>query len=407
MFWEKKSFNEMNQIINNALAANRSFKGDIVLGVPGTHLDQNVFPEDKIPQNAPYLKTFFNNPNHIGVHTNNQSEEFFRGTHEIEKDLIRICAEEVFKANAGEYDGYVATGGTEANIQGMWVARNYFMKEFGAQLSEIAILHSSDTHYSSYKSSNLLQIKNIDVPVDDKTRQIKLNELEKIIDQAKEQRIHYFIFIVNMGTTMFGSVDKILPLIDMFKDKSLETYFHIDAAFGGFIYPFTKDNILNFQLPEIKSITIDAHKMLQAPYGSGIFLTRKGYLQYTLTDNAKYVKGQDYTLCGSRSGANAVATWMILNSYGSQGGAEFCRELVQRTEYLSTKLSELGIEFFREEGMNIVTMKASQIPEGLVSKYGLVPDSHHKPEWVKIVVMEHVTIEKIDIFLQDLSNYLA
>ena len=35
-------------------------------------------------------------------------------------------------------------------------------------------------------------------------------------------------------------------------------------------------------------------------------------MDYALTEEASYVQGKDYTICGSRSGASAVALWMIL-----------------------------------------------------------------------------------------------
>jgi hypothetical protein len=34
-----------------------------------------------------------------------------------------------FKAEPGSFDGYIASGGTEANIQALWIYRNYFMNE--------------------------------------------------------------------------------------------------------------------------------------------------------------------------------------------------------------------------------------------------------------------------------------
>ena len=37
---------------------------------------------------APFMSTLVQNPNHIGCHTLGSSESFFKGTHEIEKDLI-------------------------------------------------------------------------------------------------------------------------------------------------------------------------------------------------------------------------------------------------------------------------------------------------------------------------------
>ena len=63
----------------------------------------------------------------IGCHTLAGSEPFFRGTQEIEKELLQICAEEILGAEAGSYDGYVSSGGTESNIQALWIFRNRYI----------------------------------------------------------------------------------------------------------------------------------------------------------------------------------------------------------------------------------------------------------------------------------------
>jgi len=55
--------------------------------------------------------------------------------------------------------------------------------------------------------------------------------------------------------------------------------------------------------------------MCQAPYGTGIFLTRKGMIAHSGT-SAKYGKGNNFTLIGSRSAANAIAVWIILSKHG-------------------------------------------------------------------------------------------
>jgi glutamate/tyrosine decarboxylase-like PLP-dependent enzyme len=75
-------------------------------------------------------------------------------------------------------------------------------------------------------------------------------------------------------------------------------------------------NKLNFSNPNISTITLDAHKMCQAPHGTGIFLAKKGMLKLKGT-SASYVKGNDFTLVGIPSGANASTIWMILSTHGT------------------------------------------------------------------------------------------
>ena len=176
-------------------------------------------------------------------------------------------------------------------------------------------------------------------------------------------------------------------------------------AFGGFIYPLTNpDNPLDFRDPRISSFTLDAHKLAQAPYGTGVHIIRKGLIEYVHTEKAEYVPGGDSTLCGSRSGANAISVWMILRAYGSVGARAFCQTLIERTERLCAGLDALEVEYFREPGMNIVTMRAAQIPEAIAERYVLVPDNHEGgAKWRKAIVMDHVGDERIDAFLRDLG----
>lgn len=68
------------------------------------------------------------------------------------------------------------------------------------------------------------------------------------------------------------------------------------------------------------------------------------------------------------------------------------------------ELNKLGIQFFRHPHSNIITIKSSDIRAETAAKFGLVPDKHDAPEWYKIVVMEHVTIEKLESLINDIQS---
>ena len=146
--------------------------------------------------------------------------------------------------------------------------------------------------------------------------------------------------------------------------------------------------------------------MAQAPYGTGIFLARKNLIHYTTTQEASYVEGEDCTLVGSRSGANAIAIWMILSTYGPNGWSEKIFILQKRTDYLCDQLRALKVQFYRHTSSNIVTMKEQYISKEIATEFGLIPDNHHNPKWYKIVVMDHVTLEKLNPFLEKLKEEL-
>ncbi|RXR20843.1 aspartate aminotransferase family protein [Flavobacterium amnicola] len=407
--WKKLSQEERQERIEKALLENVNFAHDASLGYPASKLDTKVFYSDApFLKDAPTLKTYVANPNHIGCHTIGSSEKAFSGTQEIEREVLKVLAEDIFKAETGSYDGYIAPGGTEANIQAIWMYRNLFLHDYKALVSEIAIIASEDTHYSIPKAANLLLLDRISVPVDFETRKIITSELEKLIADAKQIGKKYFIVVSNMGTTMFGAVDDPEDYITVLEKHQLNYKLHIDAAYGGFVYPFSnKKSTINFSHPQISSITIDAHKMLQAPYGTGVFICRKGLIENVLTKEAEYVEGMDLTLCGSRSGSNAVAVWMILFTYGPFGWFEKISVLQMRTQWLCEQLDALHIRYFREPNMNIVTIQSQYISKNLEEKYDLVPQKHDESnKWYKIVIMDHVEVDHLSTFIVDLKKNL-
>jgi len=404
-YWKKLTNEQRKDRIEKALQDNVNFSKDTSLGYPASKLDSRVFNDDApFFKDAPILQTYVANPNNIGCHTFGTSEKAFNGTHEIEREVLRVIAVDIFKAEPDAFDGYISPGGTEANIQAIWMFRNYYMNNYDAKADEIAIVASEDTHYSIPKASDLLQLDWLKIPVDFDTRAIDTIQLEQIILNANNNGKKYFLAVSNMGTTMFGSVDNPEDYITVFEKHNLHYKLHIDGAYGGFVYPFSnQQSVINFSNPKISSITIDAHKMLQAPYGTGVFICRKGYIENVLTKEAEYVEGMDLTLCGSRSGANAVAVWMILFTYGPNGWFEKVSVLQMRTQFLCNQLNAMQIQYFREPFMNIVTIRAEYIPIKIAEKYGLVPQQHDENnQWYKIVLMDHVEVEHLTTFIEDL-----
>ncbi len=409
MYWEKYSHSQIKAKVFECLSKNTNYRTEAIIGIPATYLDSSIFYEDApFLKDAPFLSTLIANPNHIGVHTlGSEQEDFFTGTQEMEKEVIKICAEEIFKAEPQTYDGYVASGGTEANIEALWIYRNYFTAEFKANIRQIAVIYSEDTHYSIPKGIDLLNLQGIEIAVNLQSRTIDIHELEQKVNQALANGVNYFIVNVNMSTTMFGSVDDIDAVTDLLNALNIHYKLHVDAAFGGFIYPFIHTHHpFHFKNENISSFSLDGHKMLQAPYGTGIFLIRKHLLKYVCTNEANYVKGKDFTLCGSRSGANAVCLWMILHTHGSVEWTQKMQQLISRTSFICQRLDALQIRHFRNPYLNIVTINANYISERIAEKFHLVPDTHTGVvNYYKIVVMPHVEQAIINDFLSELEKY--
>ena len=409
MFWDQKSTEEIRSDIFGALEKNQSYYDHSIIGLPGTSLDPNIFPvKEPFLKKAPFLKSLIENPNHIGVHTLSETHKGWEGSQAIELDVLRICAEEILQAKPNSYDGYIPTGGTEANIQAMWMYRNYYQKTYDLSSKDITMFYSEDSHYSMPKGGNLLQLSCVVLPVDKQTREIDLDIFEQNVQEEVKAGKRHFIFVLNLGTTMFGSVDKVAPIVTILKKYDVEYKLHVDAAFGGFVYPFTNEGFEHhFGNPEISSISLDAHKMLQAPYGTGIFICKKGLIKYVETEDAGYIQGHDHTICGSRSGANVIAIWMILNVYGSGGFQRRIKNFWARTNYLCKELDDLNVRYFRDPYMNIVTIYSEYVTKEIAEEFFLVPETHtEENRWWKVVVMDHVSTEIITQFLTKLQKSL-
>ncbi|ERM83437.1 cytochrome D ubiquinol oxidase subunit I [Rhodonellum psychrophilum GCM71 = DSM 17998] len=412
MYWKKLSHEQIKETVFKSIEENLDYRGEHpILGIPGTYLDTTEFyPDAPFLKDAPYMSAMVSNPNHIGVHTLSEESvlEVFQGTQKIERALIKLVAEEIFNGNPGEQDGYVATGGTEANIEAMWIYRNFFIKEYEARIGEIAVVYSEDSHYSMPKGANILNLSSIILKVDPESREILWAALGEQITKARNEGVKFFIVIANLSTTMFGSVDDIDMLGDYFSNQNVPFKIHVDAAYGGFIYPFTNPTSrFTFQNPYLSSITADGHKMLQTPYGTGLFLVRKGLIEYVKTEEAQYIPGKDYTISGSRSGANAISMWMILQIHGSEGWKYKMESLCDKTERICKKLEGMSVVYFRNPHLNIIAIEAQYISKKLAHKYQLVADSYEfDPKWFKIVVMPHVKQGTVDTFLMEVEAEL-
>lgn len=366
--WKKLPPAEIQERIRGCLNRNVNFQTRPIFGIPVSRLDEHVFPQDqRLLDLSVFLEAMVDNPNHIGCHTLGESERFFAGTQELEREAIEIVACDIFQGEPGKQDGYIAGGGTEANLQAMWIYRNYFRAEAGARHGEIAILSSCDSHYSVAKGANLLDLPLHQIAVDDNTREINEAELNKTIAVAKAQGVRCFIVVANLMTTMFGSVDDVELYAKCLSTAQVRFLIHVDGAYGGSVYPFSNpQSNISFRNVNITSFTVDAHKLLQAPFGTGMFVIRKDWMQYATTRNANYVQGMDMTLSGSRSGANAIAVWMILVTYGPYGWYEKIHLLNHRTEWLARQLNELSLAHYRHPHSNIVAIRAQHLNDDII-----------------------------------------
>ena len=321
----------------------------------------------------------------------------FSATTQLEKEAIGMLGSLLSHPNAS---GHIVSGGTEANILALWAARNL------AKNKPHDVIVPISAHCSFDKAANLLGLKLIKVKLNDHF-QMDVKETEKAVSEDT-------VAIVGVaGTTGLGAVDPIPELSEI--ALAHDVYFHVDAAFGGFVLPFLKEfgsNVqdFDFRLPGVCSITVDPHKMGLAPIPAGGILFRDEEMMRSISTRVPYLAGggtEHTTILGTRSGASSIAVWALLMHLGKQG----YRAVVGRCMRLTSKLVEGiqridGVSLVTQPTLNVVGISSDEVDIKSVAKelkrrgwaVAVFPD------YIRVVVMPHVKSSHIEHFLKDLEK---
>lgn len=321
----------------------------------------------------------------------------FPGTVKLEQEAISMMGSLLSKSDAS---GYIVSGGTEANLMAMWVARNLARKD----RPEVIIPESA--HFSFDKAANLLRLKLVKIGLD-KNFQVKTKAVEKAINRNT-------VAIVGIaGSTELGIVDPISELSEIALNENI--YFHVDASFGGFVLPFLRDlgyNVpkFDFSLKGVCSITIDPHKMGFAPIPAGGILFRNSEYIKSISIKVPYLSGGEMTqgtILGTRSGASAVAVWALLKHMGRKGYQKAVKKCMDLTSIIVKRVK-------RSKKVYLITNPIMNIV-GLAS-YSLEPKQLayelRRRGWavsstlthIRLVIMPHIKRKHIIEFLSDLEE---
>jgi glutamate/tyrosine decarboxylase-like PLP-dependent enzyme len=226
-----------------------------------------------------------------------------------------------------EHLGHLCGGGTMANFEALWVARELHPGQ--------AIAASQQAHYTHSRLSGVLQTPFCAVPVDACGR-LDPAELEAILKQGQVGTV-----VVTLGTTAVGAVDPLPAILDLRQRYGFRV--HVDAAYGGYfklaanLGPAAKAAFA--RIGEADSIVVDPHKHGLQPYGCGCVLFKNPDVgriyrhdsPYTYFTSDDLHLGEISLEC-SRPGAAAVGLWatqrLLPLAVGGQFAAmlETCRE---------------------------------------------------------------------------------
>jgi aromatic-L-amino-acid/L-tryptophan decarboxylase len=166
--------------------------------------------------------------------------------------------------------GLLVSGGSMANQAAIVCAR----EAAGAEFAFGRVWLPPLAHHSLRKALHLCGVPAqavADMPADDRGVPDPAALRVRIAADAAAGRCTWLIVGV-AGSTDTGSIDPLPALADIATECS--AWFHVDAAYGGFFVLTDRGRERLRGIERADSVTLDAHKGLQLPYGLGAVLVR-------------------------------------------------------------------------------------------------------------------------------------
>ncbi len=169
--------------------------------------------------------------------------------------------------------GLFTTGGSMATFNAILCARE---RHLGREIRRGVMYASTQAHLSVLKSARLAGIfedRVCSVPVDDAFR-MRVDALAEAIRRDRDAGLTPFVVVSSAGTTNTGAIDPLDAVADLCGAEGL--WHHCDGAYGAFFYLDRTLRRVLAGLPRADSLTLDPHKGMFLPYGTGALLVRDG-----------------------------------------------------------------------------------------------------------------------------------
>ncbi|ELZ20243.1 L-tyrosine decarboxylase [Halosimplex carlsbadense 2-9-1] len=284
-------------------------------------------------------------------------------------------------------EGYVASGGTEANIQTVRIARNR------ADTDDPNVVAPASAHFSFTKAADILDVEYRTAPTTG--HRADPEAMAELVDDDT-------VCVVGVaGSTEYGYVDPIPELAEVAHE--VDALCHVDAAWGGFVLPFT-DHEWNFEDTDVDTLTIDPHKMGQAAIPAGGLLVRDRSLLDELAIRTPYLEStSQVTLTGTRSGAGVASAVAAMEALWPEGYREQYDRSMANAEWLADQLAARGHDVVEPDLPLVAADLSVPMTEELRSRGWRVAKTG--ADEMRVVCMPHVTRSMLRSFVADLDWY--
>jgi aromatic-L-amino-acid decarboxylase len=135
---------------------------------------------------------------------------------------------------------------------------------------------SDQVHASVWKAARLAGFPAGSVRIVPTTSRLRMDvdRLAAMVREDREAGRVPFLVVASAGTTNTGAIDSLADIADVTEAEGM--WLHADAAYGGFFQLTERGRARFAGIERAGSITLDPHKGLFLPYGTGSLIVRDG-----------------------------------------------------------------------------------------------------------------------------------
>ncbi|HEV8240937.1 MAG TPA: aminotransferase class I/II-fold pyridoxal phosphate-dependent enzyme [Thermoanaerobaculia bacterium] len=193
------------------------------------------------------------------------------GQVQLETNVLRWLCDEVGYGKRAR--GFFTTGGSLANFSALVVARR---EKLPPDFLRGTVYCSDQVHHSLQKAAMLagLPADNVRALPCDVRFRLAPEAVEAAIAADRARGLQPFMIVASAGTVNTGAVDPLPALADLAAREGV--WLHVDGAYGGFFVLTARGREVLAGIDRADSVTLDPHKGLFLPYGTGCLLVRDG-----------------------------------------------------------------------------------------------------------------------------------
>ncbi|MEU6798445.1 aminotransferase class V-fold PLP-dependent enzyme [Nonomuraea wenchangensis] len=281
---------------------------------------------------------------------------------QIEATVVRwLC--DLF-GHPAEARGILTSGGSMANFSAIVTARTALL---GERFLDGVLYVTDQTHASSAKAALLAGFPRANLRTVPTLPSLAMDPaaLTGLIAADRAAGLRPFLVIGSAGTTNTGAMDPLAELAGIARAEGL--WFHVDAAYGGPFQLTARGRALMSGIERADSITLDPHKAMFLPYGTGALLVRDGarlraahhlgadYLQ-DLAAEEEIPNFTEYSPELSRD-FRGLRLWLPVKLHGLAAFREALDEKLDLARVVHDALVESGFEVPWEPRLTIVAFR--------------------------------------------------